>query len=396
MPKESFSYRFRLALMPAAWTRAWPLCLGVLIAGCATQRAGVARPTAVPAALVLQVRYAGFALSGRHADLKRNYKYASQFFGQQSRAPGGTDAPGIMRKMLANQRGKATRFKLLMRPDEGDETSIAMALVLTREGVSVENIGLAHKVVVNLSFELAFIDVKGSELISSFPVRYAYVDALPETPSEEDVAGLVGMILTTRVPALIAEKLPELSPRPSGAQNMRVRTVTISPAASSALGKDASKPDSIASAVAAQFSGALSSTLGVSLLPYIHDNASAKMTLVFEDASVQDFRIPEASYSIDLSLEGFSKREHARGQGVTAFLYGAFIKVRIYDESLGTVYWDKLVKQGAFKKIPDSQSAVDDAEVMSEMLEAVISRAALEMGEDKKVKQEVLRRCTSG
>ena len=110
------SKRTWIAVARRARESASLFCAGALLARCMASQQQASAPRGGSSATAVfspQVRYAGFALSGRHADLKRTYRYASKFFGQGTGVPGGMDVPGAMRKMLADQRTKAPGFKLL-------------------------------------------------------------------------------------------------------------------------------------------------------------------------------------------------------------------------------------------------------------------------------------------
>jgi hypothetical protein len=131
----------------------------------------------------------------------------------------------------------------------------------------------------------------------------------------------------------------------------------------------------------------------VSVLPYAKDYLGGRMSVVFSDARVQDFQIPSASYSIDLTLRKLTKELYKEDVGKDAFLYGAYTTVKIYDPDLGKTYWEKKIKYGAVKNIPKLQKSIDDYSIFDEMTGLVMSEIMKKIKDDNQLYKEVITRC---
>jgi hypothetical protein len=279
---------------------------------------------------------------------------------------------------------------------EESKTKIAMALALTRENISVVNIEDVYKVVASLSCNLTFLDFDGMKVVATYPIYLEYIDVLHNQPDEDYKINLIKKLYFSddfSILKILKERLGNMRLKNEGVLTMRLLNVSLEDEAKDKLTVYKDNFGAFESMLAQRFSDTLSSKLNVSVLPYAKDYLGGRMSLVFSDARMQDFQIPTAGYSIDLTLRKLTKELYKQDVGEDAFLYGAYTTVKIYDPDLGKTYWEKKIKYGAVKNIPKLQNTTDDYSIFDEMTGLVMSEIVKKIREDKQLYKEVITRC---
>lgn len=346
----------------------------------------------------VEVNYAGFALSGRYADLAAQYPFTFELLTSE----GSTKKTRLLDDAAldffrANKRNlSAIDLRI---GNQSASNKIAVALVMMGEGVSNENLGGFRKIVVNLAASLVFLDFESMTVLTTLPILVEYVDAERHAVTRQKLSKIVEDRIIGEgfsILGILKERLPLIRLDPSASRNFRISAVHSEPEARdvlSALGIDERK---FLNEKANRFTDILSSQLGVGMLPYAKDAANARMSLSFSDARVQDFIIPSPSYSVDLTLRNLVRQEFSESSGEKAFLYGAYLTIKVFNQDSGRVYWEKKIKHGVVKAIPDAQVEVDEVRIFSELIDDSLAKGALEMRQDKRFREEVMKRCKSG
>ena len=76
------------------------------------------------------------------------------------------------------------------------------------------------------------------------------------------------------------------------------------------------------------------------------------MALVFSDASTVQFKIPAATFAVDVDVKGFKKVLDKSTDAEALWIYGAFLGIRVYEPEFNSVYFDAPVKYGVSQSGP--------------------------------------------
>ena len=105
--------------------------------------------------------------------------------------------------------------------------------------------------------------------------------------------------------------------------------------------------------------------------------------------------IPEAQFLIDLTLRGFKKVKFDEKKAGSSWIYGVYIKLKIFEPLLRKYYIDEKFKHGATKIIPASQKNVADWPAFQESLFVLFDSLTKSFSTERKFKsvKKVLEKC---
>jgi hypothetical protein len=310
------------------------------------------------------VYFAGVAFTGNAADTAKNFPRLSRLLD----VPGNTRVNAAIRQALQSSPAPSdVRFDQLGSIHDASQ-STALALAIDRETTSVEHIGTAYKVRMEIAAQLLFFDFKEKQVLGGFPLVLEYIDVHDAPPSDDQVlAGFRHMVFDSGDPhSLVAEFLGTLrnvSVPNAASRHMRVASVTLAPKALEYIQQAAPGQDveALKTQVAQEFGKYLAANQHLAILPYRNNQAlGSSMAARFVEGEAYQLKIPEADYDISLDVAGFKKIEQSRSNVSTLLLYGAFVDIDIREPLSGKRYFAQRVKQGATKDVPVTQTSVDD------------------------------------
>jgi len=269
-----------------------------------------------------EVKYAGFAFTGNFDDIPSRFKYVS-ILNSQKDERGRSIFDRDIQKFIQDNASAMQGINLLVGKES--QTKIAMALAMTRENVSVVNVDDVFKVVVNLSCNLTFLNFDGMKVVATYPIYLEYIDVRKEAPDEAYKLALIKQLFFAddfSILRKLKDRIGNITLKNDAVLNMKVLSVIVEDEAKFNLQEYKNDFSVFESIVAQRFSDALSNKLNVSLLPYAKDYLGGRMSLVFSDARVQDFQIPNASYGIDFTLRKLTKELYKEGIGMMLFFMG--------------------------------------------------------------------------
>jgi hypothetical protein len=342
------------------------------------------------------VFYGGFAYSGKAGDVGKSFPIASSL---NTPTDDGTPFLGrAAREFFQKNRERFSRMNLQFGVARREDTPLVLALALTDEKVLREEFSDFHKLVIQLGFELLVLDFKDLEVVCSQPIYLEFIDAgkvaFDESALRKRMKNMVAGA-DSQLFAAVLEKADRIQPRSKNQSSLQVRQVGIGDKAVPFLPQCLRQAtNAYAHTVAQQFGSLLASKAGVALLPYAKDGLNTKMALVFSDASAVQFKIPAATFAVDLDVKGFKKVLDKSTDAEALWIYGAFLGVRVYEPEFNSVYLDTPVKFGVSKVVPATQKSVDEFPVVSEALKGAFLSAIEQMQKDKKTSEKVLKKCT--
>jgi hypothetical protein len=331
-----------------------------------------------PCAHAGDVYFAGIAMLGDGATLERNYPYATAFNRRAGAQPGALDSElGARARTLVNP-GFTLKFDELGTLDPG-ASSIALALAIDRETVSVEEIGGLHKILVEVGGQALFFDFRENAVIATYPLSVPYKDITSTPPSAAQIAAVVREAYTGKIEdgnllEHFAAAVAAASPNREVSRRIQIVDVAIEDDARGALPSHLAANERILkNSLAQEFGKWLSSSQRIPILPYTVDYAIAnRMATRFANGSVFELQLPETDYAIRLSLAKLKRLEFAQVAAGRSLVYGAYLHVKAAEPLSNTVYVDATFKNGESKIVPASQTNVDDWAAYQETLSLLI------------------------
>ena len=334
-------------------------CMGLLFAW-------VACTHSVSAQQVVDVALAGFAYSGSASTIEQRFPYSLRYENEQKQT--GTPIGQQLLGMLAA--APPRNFRIVTQLDElkGRSQALAAALVIGSETVSAEQFGQVHKLTVLIRGQAMFFDFKSMNVVRSYPVSFAYIDALDHAPQPAEILARVKLVyqgvdgkpgLLARFAANVAQaEIPAHVPR-----FLQVTSVRVAPEALDTLPPYIKAEPGAAETWAADLVGeAVSTRAGVPIVPYAKGYAIGNvMSMRISDGTVFELKLPKPDYGIAVELSGFKKVKFSEVQGgATSYVYGAYAQMRIEEPLSGKSYLNTALKNGETRVIPASQQHVDD------------------------------------
>ena len=332
----------------------------------------------------IKVQFAGFAFGGDYSTFGDRFPH-SQRINQRNEAEGGSQ----LNKIALEQIGKVSIDGVawvigdLGKLDQG--SALAMAMVLTRETVSVEQIGDKHKLVVDLAAEALFFDFKEQQVIASFPVVVQLRDVSSVPPDEATITARVQSIFDGSSGVSLFKELSSsmkgITVREKYKLRIGVRDVQIEEPARNFMPTNLAKTGAAEQWLAQSFSSYLVANQHVALVPYIKDSAIGnKMAGRFADGRVFSLTLPQPDYAVDLVLRGFRKVRYSENSAGSSWIYGAFSDIRVYEQLSQREYFKGSLKQGATKIVPISQKGTEDWPAFQETLLKLYSDFSEQIG----------------
>ena len=342
------------------------------------------------------VFFGGFAFCGKDGDASKNFPIASSL--NQPTDDGTMYLGRVAREFFQKNKERFSRMNLQFGVARREDTSLVLALALTDEKVLREEFSDFHKLVIQLGFEMLVLNFKDQEVVCSQPIYLEFIDAgkiaFDEPALRERIKKMIEGDNSQLFNALL-EKAERIQPRSKNQSTLQIRKVTIGEKALPFLPESLRQaPNAYAQTVAQQFGSLLSSRAGVALLPFAKDGLNTKMALVFSDASAVQFKIPAATFAVDVEVKGFKKVLDKSTDAEALWIYGAFLGMRVYEPEFNSVYFDAPVKFGVSKVVPSTQKTVDEFPVVSEALKGAFVSAIDQMQKDQKTNEKVLKKCT--
>ena len=381
------------------------ILLILCINGCAApQKAQRPTPPIVEEELAQRHRifYAGFAFISDYENIGQNFKHSFRLSRERESGSGLPVLENALRSRMSHVKtgNMSVVVSELGQMNKGE--GLAMAFALDNETVSIEKIRENYKLVIDLGAQILFFDFDGMKVIGAYPIAIQFIDILTHRPSDKEISQRIRDLYLSRRHNLnifdeFKKRLATIFIKPKFSSSIGVSKVWVEERAYPFLPPGYRKnSDSLNTFLAQHFSKYLSSNQSVSILPYSKGHAiGKKMAARFSDGRVYMLKIPEADYEIELTLRGFKKKRHDQTTIGSSWLYGAYIRLKIWEPLLPKVYMDKELVYAVTKIVPATQTMVSDWPAYQEALFSLFDSFTKEVSTQKIYKpvKEVLVKC---
>tara|TARA_S200000501_G_C20723006_1_gene699323 strand:- start:406 stop:1071 length:666 start_codon:yes stop_codon:yes gene_type:complete len=96
---------------------------------------------------------------------------------------------------------------------------------------------------------------------------------------------------------------------------------------------------------AKNLSSLLSFNNNIAIVPYSKDRTTSTIMLKFEN-STREIKLPNPDYHIHLTIRGFKNILFKEGNIDEQWIYGSYVKIKIFQPDLEKVYFDEKLKNG--------------------------------------------------
>jgi len=337
-----------------------------------------------------EVYWSGFGFDGKQDFAAQRFPNSFSLFSEQEDGAGDLDT--ILREKVGELRTSSFLVNTTSTGSIGPDapSSVALGFVLDRETVSVEPIGGQYKVLVALSAQAMFFDFKEMAIVSTYPFSVNYIHTQSRQPTDQDIRAIVENMYIGAGKANLfdrfVEVLVEAKLNTEVNRRIQVTSVSVDPAVNDTLPpvwRD--NLEDFGVFLAQQFGRHLSEHQNVPVLPTIKGHAIGnRMSASFADGRVYELEIPEADYSITLSLQKLVKIEYAKVAAGTSYIYGSYLRVQAEEPFSGRPYLDTTIKNGEVKKVPASQTYVDDWPAYQDSILKLFGKFAAEIDSPSK------------
>ncbi len=340
------------------------------------------------------VFYAGFAYSGKFSDIESNFKYTAMF--NKPNAEDRTYLNQLFGDFFKDNNVFNEINLKIGEMSKRNDSPVVMAITVIREGVAIDEFSDFFKIVGNLFCNVVFMDFKEKRIVSSYPVFVEYVDAAKERPSDAYLAEMIKKMYSSEefgIIASIKQRMNSFRAENSSILAAQIENIEISLNAQEMLETNADGIERLKSFMVYKYSSVLSSDLGISVLPPYRDCLTGKMSLVFSDATEQNFLIPEPAYSVDMSVTDLKTKILKETPSQIGYAFGGYIHIKVYEKKFNKVFFDKEVKHGASKNVPSSQKGGDKKEIFTDVLGGAMQKSIDEMRNNDETNKTFIRLC---
>jgi hypothetical protein len=321
------------------------------------------------------VAFAGFAYSGDDQSSIQRFPYSKKF----ETSLGAAGINGLLQKALPNV--QPANYKLTARIDElaGRDQAVAVALVVTNETVTAEQIGAIYKLFVHVRGQAMFFDFKSMTVLRAYPFSFAYLDALSAAPSEsQKVAAISKVYLGAGGKPGVLDRFYAALTQATVPDNVslfvQVSNVIIGDEARTEF--PAQYGNGVAETwVADTFAEAIAGKMGIPMLPYNKGYAIGNvMSLTVADGTVFNLKLPKPDYEFTVDISKLRKvvfEEKAAGKSL---IYGAYASVKLEEPLSARTYMNESFKNGEVKVVPASQVNTEDFPAFQDSMRGLFTK----------------------
>ena len=334
----------------------------------------------VQSAYSTEVAFAGFAYSGDSNTITARFPHSKKY--EESLGASGLNS--LLQKTLASAQPKNIKITSKIYDLLGRDQAVAVALVMTNEVVTTELIGQTYKLFVQLRGQAVFFDFKSKTVLKTYPLSFAYLDALPAQPTNSQIIdsiqnvylgknGKLGIIERFKN-SLINAKVPDAVTR-----YVQVVNVVISddarPKFSDAYGKGVAE-----TWVADSFSEAIANKMEMPILPFSKGYALGNvMAMTISNGEVYTLTLPKPDYEFRIKITNLRKVVFEETAAGKSLIYGTYATFSLEEPLSGTSYLNGDYKNGEVKVVSALQTNTEDFPAFQDSMRGLFTKLAGEI-----------------
>ena len=197
-----------------------------------------------------------------------------------------------------------------------------------------------------LSFQVIFFNAKNNSLNASIPIEVSKVLNSSKPLSKNQIISELKNMYENEVMEYFLQLVNNFELKNKYKNRIGVTKVIFEENAENFINQNTQKNDIFKKKkFAKSLSSLLSFNNNIAIVPYSQDRTSSTIMLKFEN-STREIKLPNPDYHIHLTIRGFKNILFKEGNIDEQWIYGSYVKIKIFQPDLEKVYFDEKLKNG--------------------------------------------------
>ena len=251
----------------------------------------------------------------------------------------------------ASKRINNKSFKLsyeLLNDGLSEKDQNVLVLALDDESIdfiTIEGDNLTRTDII-LSFQVIFFNAKNNSLNSSIPIEVSKVLNSSKPLSKNQIISELKNMYENEVVKYFLQLVNNFELKNKYNNRIGVTKVVFEENAENFINQNTQNNDIFKkNKFAKSLSSLLSFNNNIAIVPYSQDRTSSTIMLKFEN-STREIKLPNPDYHIHLTIRGFKNILFKEGNIDEQWIYGSYVKIKIFQPDLEKVYFDEKLKNG--------------------------------------------------
>ena len=264
-----------------------------------------------------------------------------------------TNGQSIIDKMLLKTTKKINNksFELsfdLLKDGLSEKDQNVLVLALDNESIdfiTIEGDNLTRTDII-LSFQVIFFNTKNNSLNASIPIEVSKVLNSSQPLSKNQIISELKNMYENEVMEYFLQLVNNFKLKNKYNNRIGITKVVFEENAENFIHQNTEINDIFKkNKFAKNLSSLLSFNNNIAIVPYSQDRTSSTIMLKFQN-STREIKLPNPDYHIHLTIRGFKNILFKEGNIDEQWIYGSYVKIKIFQPDLEKVYFDEKLKNG--------------------------------------------------
>ncbi len=197
-----------------------------------------------------------------------------------------------------------------------------------------------------LSFQIIFFNAKNNSLNASIPIEVSKVLNSSKPLSKDQLISELKNMYENEVMQYFLQLINNFELKNKYNSRIGVTEVLFEEKAETYINKNSKNNDIFEKTkFAKNLSSFLSFNNNIAIVPYSRDRTTSTIMLKFQN-STRTIKLPNPDYHIHLTIRGFKNVLFKEGNIDEQWIYGSYVKIKIFQPELDEVYFEEKFKNG--------------------------------------------------
>ena len=197
-----------------------------------------------------------------------------------------------------------------------------------------------------LSFQIIFFNAKNNSLNASIPIEVSKVLNSSKPLSKDQLVNELKNMYKNEVMQYFLQLINNFELKNKYNNRIGVTEVLFEEKAETYINKNSKNNDIFKKTkFAKNLSSFLSFNNNIAIVPYSRDRTTSTIMLKFQN-STRTIKLPNPDYHIHLTIRGFKNVLFKEGNIDEQWIYGSYVKIKIFQPELDEVYFEEKFKNG--------------------------------------------------
>ena len=197
-----------------------------------------------------------------------------------------------------------------------------------------------------LSFQVIFFNAKNNSLNASIPIEVSKVLNSSKPLSKNQIISELKNMYENEVMEYFLQLVNNFELKNKYNNRIGITEVIFEENAENFINQNTQNNDIFKkNKFAKNLSSLLSFNNNIAIVPYSKDRTTSTIMLKFEN-STREIKLPNPDYHIHLTIRGFKNILFKEGNIDEQWIYGSYVKIKIFQPDLEKVYFDEKLKNG--------------------------------------------------